>query len=297
MAIQKIFIVGAGFMGTGIAENAATNGIEVVTYDIIEPVLERSKRNIDKNLTRKVTKGRMTEADKEEIIGRITWSSKIGDCADADIIIEAVSENKELKGKIIKEIEEIAPDNAIIASNTSSISISYLSGLLKDPSRMIGMHFFSPVPAIPLMEIVRGLQTGVRAKKLAIELAETMGKKYIQSRDEPGFLINRMLLPMLNEACVLVERHVGTIEEIDHGMKLGLNHPMGPLELMDMIGIDIELSVMNVLHEEIGDSKYRPAQLIRRMVDAGYLGRKTGIGFYIYDEDGRKIQPNTFILK
>ena len=297
MAIQKIFVVGAGFMGTGIAENAATSGIQVVTYDVVDPALERSQRIIQKNFDRKVAKGRMTQEDADIARGRISWTKDINECADADIIIEAVSENKDLKGKIIKEIEEIASENAVIASNTSSISISYLAGLLKDPSRMIGMHFFSPVPAIPLMEIVRGLQTGVRAKKLAVELAETMGKNYIQSRDEPGFLINRMLLPMLNEACILVERHIGTIDEIDRGMIIGLNHPMGPLELMDMIGIDIELAVMNVLHEEIGDSKYRPAQLIRRMVDAGYLGRKTGIGFYIYDEDGRKIQPNTFILK
>ncbi len=297
MAIQKVFVVGSGFMGTGIAENAATSGIRVVTYDIADPALERSRRIIEKNLKRRVSKGRMSQEDAEKAIGLISWTKDLKECADADVIIEAVSENQQLKAKIIKDIEANAAENAIIASNTSSISISFLGGLLKDPSRMVGMHFFSPVPAIPLMEIVRGLQTGVKAKKIASELAERMGKKCIQSRDEPGFLINRMLLPMLNEACVLVERHVGTIEEIDEGMKLGLNHPMGPLELMDMIGIDVELAVMNVLHEVIGDSKYRPAQLIRRMVDAGYLGRKSGIGFYIYDEDGKKIQPNTYILK
>ena len=297
MAIQKIFIVGAGFMGTGIAENAATSGLQVITYDIADPALERSQRIIRKDFERRIDKGRMSREEADACMGRLSWTKDLSECGDADVIIEAVSENKDLKTKIIKDIEANAAEHAIIASNTSSISISYLGGLLKDPSRMVGMHFFSPVPAIPLMEIVRGLQTGVKAKKVAFELAETMGKKYIQSRDEPGFLINRMLLPMLNEACVLVERHVGTIEEIDEGMKLGLNHPMGPLELMDMIGIDVELSVMNVLHEVIGDSKYRPAQLIRRMVDAGYLGRKAGIGFYIYDEDGKKIQPNTYILK
>ena len=196
----------------------------------------------------------------------------------------------------MKELEKYAKDDAIIASNTSSISITALGNIFKNPARFVGMHFFSPVPKMPLMEIVRGYQTGDDALAKAKELGEFMGKSCILAHDEPGFIVNRMLIPMLNEACILVERKIGTIEEIDRGVKLGLHHPMGPLELMDMIGIDVELAVMEVLHEEIGDPKYRPAVSLRRMVDSGFLGKKTGVGFYIYHEDGTKT-PNTCLLR
>ncbi|MGI6721659.1 MAG: 3-hydroxyacyl-CoA dehydrogenase family protein [Anaerovoracaceae bacterium] len=295
MAIKEIFVVGAGFMGSGILQNAAQKGIHAVAYDIAQKSLDRSKQGIIKSLTKRVQKGKITQEEMDATISRIGYTTNIADCKDADFIIEAVSENKDLKISIMKELDKYANPDAIISSNTSSISITSLGSVFKDPSRFVGTHFFSPVPVMPLMEIVRGFQTGEKAKKMAAELGEMMGKTCIHSRDEAGFIINRMLLPMLNEACLVVERRVGTIEEIDTGMKLGLNHPMGPLELMDMIGIDVELAVMEVLYTEIGDPKYRPSQSLRRMVDAGYLGRKTGIGFYIYHEDGTR-EPNYAML-
>lgn len=296
MELNKIFVVGTGFMGSGIIENAATKGIQVTGYDLSEKGLERSKANIEKRLNRRVKKNKITEEDKNAILSRMSYTSSLSDCQDADVVIEAATENRDVKMGIMKDIDQYANSDAIIASNTSSISITTLGSVFQDPSRFVGMHFFSPVPVMPLMEIVRGMQTGAKAKEVAAQVGAKLGKICIHSRDEAGFLINRMLLPMLNEACFLVERRVGTIEEIDTGMKLGLNHPMGPLELMDMIGIDVELAVMHVLHEETGDSKYRPAVTLRRMVSAGYLGRKTGIGFYIYHEDGMR-EPNLAMLE
>ncbi len=238
----------------------------------------------------------MDAADKDAALSRIKCSTEITDCCDADAIIEAVSENRDIKVSIMKEIDKYAKEDAVIASNTSSISITSLGSVFRNPERFVGMHFFSPVPRMPLMEIVRGYQTGDEALERARKLGEFMGKSCIIAQDEAGFIVNRMLIPMLNEACVLVERRIGTIEEIDRGVKLGLNHPMGPLELMDMIGIDVELAVMEVLHHELGDPKYRPAVSLRRMVDSGFLGKKTGAGFYIYHEDGTK-EPNPNLLK
>ena len=296
MKIKKIFVVGAGFMGSGIVENAAVKGLEVVSYDISDAQLEKSRAGIIKNLEKSVAKGKMSEADKDAVMSRISGTTDIADCADADVIIEAVAENKDIKTEIMKNLEKHAKEDAVIASNTSSISITALGNMFKNPGRFVGMHFFSPVPKMPLMEIVVGYQTSDEALANAKELGEFMGKSCIIAHDEPGFIVNRMLIPMLNEACVLVERKVGTIEEIDEGVRLGLHHPMGPLELMDMIGIDVELAVMEVLHEEIGDPKYRPAVSLRRMVDSGFLGRKAGIGFYIYHEDGTKT-PNTMLLR
>ena len=275
MDVKKVFVIGAGFMGSGIVENVAAKGLEAVAYDISEQQRERSRKSV---------------------LDRIEYVSEISACKDADVVIEAVAENKDIKVSIMKEIEKYAKKEAVIASNTSSISITSLGSVFQNPERFIGMHFFSPVPRIPLMEIVRGYQTGERAIKIASELGEYMGKTCILAQDEPGFIVNRMLIPMLNEACFLVERKIGSIEEIDMGMKMGLNHPMGPLELMDMIGIDVELAVMEVLHEEIGDSKYRPAISLKRMVDSGFLGRKVGVGFYVYHEDGTK-EPNPKLLE
>ena len=243
-----------------------------------------------------MAKGKISDDDKKATLDRITTSTDISDCHEADAIIEAVAENKDIKVSIMKELDKYAKEDAVVASNTSSISITSLGSVFKDPSRFVGMHFFSPVPKMPLMEIVRGYQTGDSALERARKLGEFMGKSCIIAQDEAGFIVNRMLIPMLNEACVLVERKVGTIEEIDRGTKLGLNHPMGPLELMDMIGIDVELAVMEVLHHEMGDPKYRPAVSLRRMVDSGFLGRKTGAGFYLYKEDGTKV-PNPALLK
>ena len=285
---EKVFIIGSGFMGTGIAQNAIQKGLEVSLYDISQTQLEKAKNNLEKEITKQISRGKITEEEGKAALGRITFVKDLAMCADADVIIEAVSENKNIKIQIIEEIDRYARKDAVVASNTSSISITTLGSHLKDPSRFVGMHFFSPVPKMPLMEIVKGLQTDEETINKAIEFGEYMGKSCIEAKDEAGFIVNRMLLPMLNEACFLVERKVGTIEEIDRGMKKGLNHPMGPLELVDMIGIDVELAVMEVIYEETGDSKYRPAVSLRRMVDAGFLGRKSGAGFYIYHEDGTK---------
>lgn len=296
MNVKKIFVVGAGFMGSGIVENAATKGIPATVYDINEAQLVNSVKGITKNLTKAVSKGRMTEEEKDAALARITTTTNMADCADADVIIEAASEQEELKIRIMKDIEKHANPDAIIASNTSSISITTLGSIFKDPSRFVGMHFFSPVPRMPLMEIVRGYQTSDKTLQTARHLGEFMGKDCIMAHDEAGFIVNRMLIPMLNEACILVERQIGTIEEIDTAMKLGASHPMGPLELMDMIGIDVELAVMKVLYEELGDPKYSPAVSLKKMVDAGFLGRKSGVGFYIYHEDGTK-EPNLDLIK
>ena len=296
MNIEKLFVIGAGFMGSGIVENAAVKGLNVTVYDISQKQLDRSIGGITKNLEKSVAKGRMDAADKDAALSRIKCSTEITYCCDADAIIEAVSENRDIKVSIMKEIDKYAKEDAVIASNTSSISITSLGSVFRNPERFVGMHFFSPVPRMPLMEIVRGYQTSDEALERARKLGEFMGKSCIIAQDEAGFIVNRMLIPMLNEACVLVERRIGTIEEIDRGVKLGLNHPMGPLELMDMIGIDVELAVMEVLHHELGDPKYRPAVSLRRMVDSGFLGKKTGAGFYIYHEDGTK-EPNPNLLK
>ncbi len=296
MNIEKVFVVGAGFMGSGIVENAAAKGLKVTVYDIAQSQLDKSIASITKNLDKLVAKGKISDDDKKATLDRITTSTDISDCHEADAIIEAVAENKDIKVSIMKELDKYAKEDAVVASNTSSISITSLGSVFKDPSRFVGMHFFSPVPKMPLMEIVRGYQTGDSALERARKLGEFMGKSCIIAQDEAGFIVNRMLIPMLNEACVLVERKIGTIEEIDRGTKLGLNHPMGPLELMDMIGIDVELAVMEVLHHEMGDPKYRPAVSLRRMVDSGFLGRKTGAGFYLYNEDGTKV-PNPALLK
>lgn len=296
MDVKKVFVVGAGFMGSGIVENAAVKGLEVVVYDISQTQLDKSLKNITRNLEKSVAKGRMQESEKDAALSRIQTATDLSLCHDADVIIEAVAEHKEIKVDIMKNVEKYAKEDAVIASNTSSISITSLASVFKNPDRFVGMHFFSPVPRMPLMEIVRGYQTGDEALETAKKLGEFMGKECIIAQDEAGFIVNRMLIPMLNEACILVERKIGTIEEIDMGVKLGLNHPMGPLELMDMIGIDVELAVMEVLHEEIGDPKYRPAVSLRRMVDSGFLGKKAGVGFYVYNEDGTKT-PNPKLLK
>lgn len=296
MNIKKVFVIGAGFMGSGIVENAAVKGLDVTVYDISQAQLDKSVANITKNLDKSVVKGRMEAADRDASLARIKCTTDIKTCCDADAIIEAVAENKDIKVSIMKEVDKYAKEDAVIASNTSSISITSLGSVFKKPERFVGMHFFSPVPKMPLMEIVRGYQTGDEALERARKLGEFMGKSCIIAQDEAGFIVNRMLIPMLNEACVLVERRIGSIEEIDRGVKLGLNHPMGPLELMDMIGIDVELAVMEVLHEEIGDPKYRPAVSLRRMVDSGFLGKKAGVGFYLYHEDGTK-EPNPNLLK
>lgn len=296
MEIKKIFVVGAGFMGSGIAQNAITSGFEVILNDMSMEILEKAKSNIDKMLSKNVTKGRMTEEEKELAMGRLHLSEKIEAVVEADMVIEAIIEKVEAKKAKFIEINKYCREDAILASNTSSISIAELSSVVNNPNNFIGLHFFSPVPLMKLLEIVKAITTSKETVEIAKKVGEKLGKICIVSKDSPGFIVNRMLDPMINEAIGLLEAGIGSVEDIDNGMKYGCNHPMGPLELIDMAGIDIELAVMEVLYNETGDPKYRPSTLLKNMVRAKYLGRKTGIGFYIYDENGGKT-PNTNLLQ
>ena len=291
MNIKNVFVIGAGFMGSGIVENVAAKGLPVAVYDVNVLSLMKSEQGIKKRLENQAFREKITEEEKDEILSRITFVHDLEECRDYDLVIEAATENKELKVSILQDVEKYVGIDTIIATNTSSISITALAAKLRRPERFLGLHFFSPVPKMHLLELVKGYQTGEEVLEQGQKFAHFLGKKYVTSNDEAGFIVNRMLLPMLNQAVVLVERHVSTIEEIDMAAKLGMNHPMGPLELLDMIGLDVELAVMETIHKETGDSRYRPSVSLRRMVDAGYLGRKTGVGFYIYDEDGGK-KPN-----
>lgn len=295
MVVKNLFVVGAGFMGMGIAQIAITSGVKVIVNDISEERLNKGLKSIEKMLEKNVTKGKMTGSEMKDALSNLSFTTSLSDCSSADFIIEAASENEKIKISIMEEIAKHAKADAVISSNTSSISITTLASHVHNPYRFIGMHFFSPVPLLNLLEVVKGLQTSQETIDRTIAFGKQLDKACILSKDEPGFIVNRMLIPMLNEALILVERRIGTIEEIDQGMRLGLNHPMGPLELVDMIGLDVELAVMEVLYREIGDPKYRPSVLLRRMVASNQLGRKTGIGFYIYNEDGTRT-PNYDLL-
>lgn len=292
MAIQKIFVVGGGFMGSGIAQTAITAGYDVMINDISAEAIEHAKAGIDKMLTKNVTKGRMTQETKSTAMARLTGAISLDAAADADLVIEAVAEREDIKKGVFAELSKICRSNTILASNTSSISIAELSSVVNRPERFLGMHFFSPVPLMKLLEIVRGVATAPETVEIAREVGVKLGKTCIVAKDRPAFIVNRMLDPMINEAIGLLEAGIGSVEDIDVGMKCGLNHPMGPLELIDMAGIDIELAVMEVLYNETGDPKYRPATLLRDMVRMGWLGRKAGKGFYIYNADGsRTVNP------
>ena len=290
MAIQKIFVVGAGLMGSGIAQNAVTAGYAVTLNDQNMAALERAKGNIEKMLRRDVEKGRMAAEECEAALARLTLDDTIEGAKDADLVIEAIYENLQAKQAVFQKLEDVCPEHTIFASNTSSISLTALAAATKRPDRVIGMHFFSPVPKMRLCEVIFGLLTAQDVLTSIKEVGEKMGKTLILADDKPGFIVNRALLPMLNEACVIVGSHIGSVEDVDNGMKLGCNHPMGPLELADMIGLDILLNVMTILAGEYGD-KYNPSLLLRKLVTAGFLGRKTGKGFYIY-EDGKKVGVN-----
>ena len=290
MAIQNIFVVGAGLMGSGIAQTAITSGYHVVINDQNQAALDRAVAGIEKALARDAEKERLTQEEKDAALKLLSTDSTMEGARNADLVIEAIYENLEAKQAVFKQLEEICPPETIFASNTSSISLTALAAATKRPSRVVGMHFFSPVPRMRLCEVIFGLLTAQDVLYSIKEVGEKMGKTLILADDKPGFIVNRALLPMLNEACVIVGSFIGSVEDVDNGMKLGCNHPMGPLELADMIGLDILLNVMNVLSKEYGE-KYHPSLLLRKLVTAGFLGRKSGAGFYIY-QNGRKMGVN-----
>jgi 3-hydroxybutyryl-CoA dehydrogenase len=280
--INTVGIIGAGTMGNGIAQACAVVGVNALMIDINEAAIERGLKTVSGSLDRLVRKEKLTEAQKADAMARITGSTKMADLAKADFIIEAATENEDLKRKILKDVAAIAGTDAVIATNTSSISITGLAASTGRPERFIGMHFFNPVPVMALVEIIRGLATSDDTFAATEELSKRLGKTPICVKNAPGFVVNRILCPMINEAIFVLAEGLATAEDIDNGMRLGTNHPIGPLALADMIGLDTMLSVMEVFYEGFNDSKYRPAPLLKEMVAAGYLGRKTGRGFYHY---------------
>ena len=284
MTIQTVGIIGAGTMGNGIAQACAAAGIDVLMQDINDAALERGLNTVSGSLDRLVKKGSIDDARKAEIMARIRATPRPDDLAAADLVIEAATENEDLKVRILKSVEAIVKPGAIIATNTSSISITRLAAATHHPERFVGMHFFNPVPVMALVEIIRGLRTSDETVAAVSELARRLGKTPIGVRNSAGFVVNRILCPMINEAIFALQDGLASAEEIDAGMKLGCNHPIGPLALCDLIGLDVELAVMEVLYGSFNDSKYRPAPLLREMVDAGMLGRKAGRGFYRYDQ-------------
>jgi 3-hydroxybutyryl-CoA dehydrogenase len=282
MDIKTIGVVGAGAMGNGIAQSFAVAGLPVTMTDIGQPQLDRGVKAIDGSLERLVKKEKLTAADKAAVLGRIRTATDVQALKDCELVIEAATENLELKLKLFGEIDGLAKPDALIATNTSSISITRLAAATKRPDKVIGMHFFNPVPVMQLVELIRGLATSEATYAAAEAIAKRIGKTPVKVKNSPGFVVNRMLCPMLNEAIFALGEGLATATEIDEAMKLGCNHPIGPLALCDLIGLDVQLAVMNVLHEGFKDPKYRPAPLLVEMVEAGYLGRKTGRGFFTY---------------
>jgi len=282
MDIKIVGVIGGGTMGSGIAQVFAQSGFTVRLVDIAQPMLDRARASIEKSLARFVDKGKLTPADRDAALTRLTTTSSLDQLSDADYVVEAIVENAEAKAALFASLDAIVRPEAILASNTSSISITRLGAATKRADRVVGMHFMNPVPLMALVELVRGQATSDESMHSAHSLCAALGKTPIEAADYPGFIANRILMPMINEAIFAVMEGVGTADAIDTVMKLGMNHPMGPLALADFIGLDVCLAILGVLHDGLGDPKYRPCPLLRRMVAAGYLGRKSGKGFYTY---------------
>ncbi len=282
MKIENIGVVGAGTMGSGIAQTCALSGFPVSMQDVSEQVLQKGLSSIEKSLNRLVQKDKLDANSKNQALSRISMSTDLTIVSESDLIIEAATENMEIKISIFSKLSKMCADHTILASNTSSLSLTSLASFAKDPQNIIGMHFFNPVPLMKLVEIIRAMQTSNETYEAIESLTRALGKEPVSVKDSPGFVVNRMLVPMINEAAFILYEGLANREEIDAAMKLGANHPIGPLALADMIGIDVCLYVMNVLLEEFGDSKFRPCPLLKQMVNAGYLGRKSNRGFFDY---------------
>lgn len=284
MDIKKVMVIGAGQMGSGISQVMAEAGLNVIMHDLKEDFVQQGLTKISQNLSRQVEKGRLSTAEKEAILGRIQPTSELGAASDVDVVIEAAVENMEVKKNIFARLDDLAPAHAILATNTSSLPITEIAAVTKRADRVIGMHFMNPVPVMKLVEVIRGLATSEEVFQAVFGLAKQLNKIPVEVNDFPGFVANRVLMPMINEAIYTVYEGVASPEDVDQVMKLGMNHPMGPLTLADFIGLDTCLFIMETLHEGFGDDKYRPCPLLRKYVKAGWLGRKTGRGFYTYDK-------------
>jgi 3-hydroxybutyryl-CoA dehydrogenase len=280
--IKTVGVVGAGTMGNGIAQLFAQHGFSVRLVDVAQPMLDRARGTIEKSLGKFVEKGKMTADQRDATLGRLLTATSVEQLSDADYVVEAIVEDAEAKRNLFASLDRITRPDVILASNTSSISITLIGAATKRPDKVLGMHFMNPVPLMELVEMIRGQATSAESMKIASDLCVTLGKRPVEAADYPGFIANRILLPMINEAIFAVMEGVGTPEAIDMVMKFGMNHPMGPLALADFIGLDVCLAILNVLHDGLGDPKYRPCPLLRRMVAAGQLGRKSGQGFYTY---------------
>lgn len=281
--MEKVFVIGAGQMGGGIAQVFAQAGYTVVLNDIKQEFVDRGLANIEKGLARRVEKGKMSQEEVDAILAKITTSTSYDDAKDVDLIIEAATENEKIKLDIFRQLDEIAKEDTILATNTSSLSITKIGAVTKRPDKVIGLHFFNPVPAMKLIELNIGIKTSLITVEAMKQVSEALGKEAVEVKDSPGFVVNRVLIPMINEAIFILDSGVASAEEIDTAMKLGASHPMGPLALGDLIGLDTVLAIMNTLYDGYKDPKYRPAPLLVKYVEAGQLGRKTGQGFFSYE--------------